>query len=496
MTLPPPQQDPELFPEAQGKKHIDENGLKQLGGTCRTANTSLLLVCICALSVVEGIDQVLLPSVALALQQDLQLSLTHFAQVSLAQSLCMWAFAPMWGILADRNIFTRKSILICGAGAQGIITMILAGVDSFVPMIALRAANGAMLASLLPTVNGIIADIAAEHELGKLFGWSQLSCIMGSCVGALSATPLSRCVVAGVQGWRFVFLVFGLFSIAVATVAAVLMTEPVSKRSPSKADKAGSKETWCMEARRIWNYFKLPTFAVLVVQGCIGGIGWVALNYQTLFFQVQGLGDIAAAILQAFGYIAFALGNLLGGMIGDHASKKSPHHGRIFIAQISVVSGIPSAFMIFLAPPPQQFHILWYLTWVILLRMTASWACPGAIWPILSHLADPNARSSIMAWETALERSVNTMLGNMAVACMAQDIFGFRLNSANLHGDVDRLALGRTLALCVALPWLVCALLYSFLHWTLPRDSHSLSARRGAVSAQQGELHLSDVVQI
>mmetsp|Transcript_45847 Transcript_45847/g.132775 ORF Transcript_45847/g.132775 Transcript_45847/m.132775 type:complete len:498 (+) Transcript_45847:65-1558(+) len=488
--------------DGQAANELDQD--IEIAPGCKTSsekrdalNRKVLIACICAVSMVEGIDQVSLPSVSFALQRDLGLPLADFAKLGLAQNFALSAVAPVWGVLADRQIMDRKHLLTLGAVMQGIITMILAAVDSLVPMLLLRICNGAMLASLLPIVSGIIADVAAEQDRGKIFGWSQLFCIMGMCAGVLFATPLSTHQVAGHQGWRAVFLCTGSFAVIVGAIVALAMTEPPRHSS----NRASGSKSWLAEVRRLIDYLWIPSFCVLVAQGCIGGVGWVALHYQTLYFQVQGLESGAASVLQAFAYVAQAFGNLLGGIIGDAWSKKSPMHGRTLTAQVSVLSGIPIVLATFIAQPPESWRFGWYLSLVILLGLIASWACPGAIWPILSEIVAPDGRSSIMAWETAIERSVAAIIGNVSVGFLAQDVFGFSLSSAERQhkegvGTVDQVALGKTLAFTTTLPWLICTCLYSLLHLTYPRDCKRLRALEScSASSSCVETDLSDNTQ-
>lgn len=89
---------------------------------------------LCAVALLEGADQVLLPSVFFALQRDLHLTLNALATMTLAQALCQSAAAPFWGVLADRGILKRKTILILGCIGQGAVTCILASVDDFMLM--------------------------------------------------------------------------------------------------------------------------------------------------------------------------------------------------------------------------------------------------------------------------------------------------------------------------------------------------------------------------
>merc|ERR1719401_833027 len=475
------------------RKGTADTGMTSISGDTTTSSLSpakkvcqaspVLLGLLCAAAAVEGGDQVLLPAVSFALQKDLDVTLSNLAAMNLAQALAMSAVAPFWGILADRQVMSRKSLLILGAVIQGFITVVLAFVDDVGFMVALRALNGAMLAGLRPVAIGVIADVTSESSRGKVYGWMQLTFNLGMCIGSITATPLSTRTVLGHQGWRVAFVLFGAASMTVAALMTAFLVEP-----PREAGVATSQPG--NELRRLFSYFRMPTFGALVVQGCFGCIPWNALGYSTLFFQVGGINDFAAALLQALGQVAGALGNLLGGVVGDAMARRCRDHGRPFAAQISVLAGIPIAYFTFMVLPPSGYAFPYYLALVVALGLSATWCAAGVNWPILSEIVSPDNRSAIMAWETALEGSTAAVLGNTAVGFLAEHAFGYDLDVAK-EGDMNSdaaEALGKALMLTSFGPWIVCLIFYTLLHWSLPRDLKRLDLERAAKVAGEEEL--------
>lgn len=440
----------------------------------------LLQILLCAISAIEGADLVMLPSVFLALQRDLNLSLTNLATVTLFQALFQNAAAPVWGVLADRGILRRKTILVIGSLLQGVVTCVLSGIDALVPMILLRSLNGAMLASLRPVSMALLADVTTESRRGTVYGWIFFALNIGQMVGSL-ATPMSTQRILGFQGWRVAFFVIGILSILVGVVVAVLMTEPERPKS-QKADE--SKTSGLMdEVKRIVSFCRMPTFIAIVLQGCFGCVPWQALSYRTLFFQVGGLSDLEASVLQALGLVASAAGGLLGGVLGDCAVRRCRLHGRPLVAQISVFSGIPLACLTFMVDPPSTGTFWYYLFLVVMLGLTATWCGSGVNPPILSEIVPANSRSTIMCWQTALEGSFSAVCGNALVGLLAQDVFGYDLSNASREGASDphsRRALGSALSLTVALPWVLCLGFYTMLHWSYPRDLQRVQRERDA----------------
>jgi len=436
---------------------------------------SVLLGLLCGCASLEGADAVLLPSTFYALQRDLMFSLNNLSVMTLAEALMMAIMAPAWGVLADRRILTRKSILVIGAVMQGFIVLSLAKSSHFTTMLGLRVMNGAFLAMLRPVSSGIIGDVVSEDLRGRAFGFVQMSLSMGMCFSALASTPLSTRTIVGISGWRLAYALIGLVSMGMGGLVVCFMVEPKREEPTVSLHSLGKvRELVVQDKVPLLDYAFMPTFLVLVAQGVFGCVPWNALGYQTLFFQVSGLGDFDASLLQAASLVATAMGSLMGGFLGDRAALLSRHHGRPLLATISVSAGIPIAWFIFTVPPPVGHAFLYYFVLVVTLGLTATWCGTGVNWPILTEVVDRENRSAVIAWEQALEGSCAAIFGNAAVAFLAQNVFGFRFNnSASSEGTLDResiTALGHALCLTSVVPWCVCFLLFNVLHWSYPLD--------------------------
>ena len=74
-----------------------------------------MILQLCCISAIEGMDAGLLPAVNYALQKDLGLRLTDLSVLTLAQAVAQALAAPIWGVLADRRVVRRKTLLCVGA---------------------------------------------------------------------------------------------------------------------------------------------------------------------------------------------------------------------------------------------------------------------------------------------------------------------------------------------------------------------------------------------
>lgn len=440
---------------------------------------------ICACAALEGADAMLLPSSMLGLQRGLGMTLTQVSSMSLAEAVTMSAAAPLWGTLADQNLMTRKAILAWGAAMQGLVVLLLSTASSFRSMIVLRIMNGAVLASLRPVANGMLADMVSEGLRGRAYGMITLSMNLGMCASSLICTPLSMQTIGGVAGWRVAYAIIALCSLILACSVARFGVEP--QRESPMADQAATKGKPFLamvdELSRLREYFKMPSFCVLIAQGVVGCVPWNAMGYQTLFFQLSGMSAMQASGLQAVSQISCAAGCLLGGFVGDRFASWSRFHGRPMVAQISVLSGIPIAWRTFMCYPEPGYALPFYLPLVVSLGILATWCAAGVNLPILSEIVPADRRSSVMAWETALEGSSAAVFGNAAVGLLAQNVFGYDIGAV-MEAGTDQLdhkvieALGKALTCTTVLPWLLCFVFFTFLHWSYPADLARLAAAK------------------
>lgn len=94
-------------------------------------------------------------------------------------------------------------------------------------------------------------------------------------------------------------------------------------------------------------------------------------------------------------------GALLGGAIGDRLARRSPNHGRILTAQMSVASGIPLTLLLFKGLPGSGLSAFApaYGLVMFVAGLTCSWAGTGCNSPIFSELVPDDMRSTIYAFD-------------------------------------------------------------------------------------------------
>merc|ERR1711963_319924 len=158
-------------------------------------------------------------------------------------------------------------------------------------------------------------------------------------------------------------------------------------------------------AMLLWN---TPTFLILVVQGCFGGIPWNALQFRAFFFETAGLSkDQVATIMTTISFVGI-FGGGFSGWLSDKLVSIWPMHGRIINAEFSVYGGIPFAFLTFSSTfaPSKDSLFVYFFTLQVLMHLICGGVGGGTNAPILSQLAEPEERALVIAWQASLEGSI------------------------------------------------------------------------------------------
>jgi len=229
-----------------------------------------------------------------------------------------------------------------------------------------------------------------------------------------------------------------------------------------------------------------PTFLILVVQGCFGGLPWSALTFRSFFFETAGLTkEQTTTILTTIGFVGI-FGGGLSGWLSDTLVGIWPMHGRIINAEFSVYGGIPFAFLTFYQGwHPSKDSLFVYLFSVqVLMHLICGGVGGGTNAPILSQLAEPEERALVIAWQASLEGSIASF--GPVIFTTLNEMFGYnpecnkKCDRPEDCGDEkeNTIAAGNALVFTSSVPWLICGMLYTSLHWVYPRDMERIFARR------------------
>jgi MFS family permease len=137
-------------------------------------------------------------------------------------------------------------------------------------------------------------------------------------------------------------------------------------------------------------------FFLLLQKGVTGMISWSALAFITLYFQYQGLTDAEAGIAACFLHIGAMISGPFAGILGDIMSQHYPYHGRLVLAQLSMLFRVPFAVLAFFFLPT-FYNTFWIYCSVCFILGTF---CVGGVVinrPVLAELVLPSHRATVFS---------------------------------------------------------------------------------------------------
>jgi MFS family permease len=419
-------------PEKKEKTDGKTRSLLTLGGTYASQNA----------------ETQALPVYYTSVGRDLSLTRSALGFITTTQAGVQAVLTPLWGFLADRG--SRKKVLVIGCLIWGITTILLALISNYEQLTILRIAAGVGMAVMIPTGFSLIVDMYPMENRGKYFAIYGSLGILGlvtivPLLGYLDAPDLTYGLssdiyslalyqvafnLAGyppgllmlmlrnilfldafaketiyVGAWRSGFIVLGVFSVVIAVLAQLLIKEP--KRGASEKEFAGviaeeSLEKYKVKRSVFKEVLKNRTMLVIIGQGITGYFPYVVLQswFINWFETAKQIPPFQATLIFAMLVVGAALGNLIGGVLGDRAEKRSPKRGRIIIAQISTFAGIPGVLIILFA----NLSLVWYIVIAFGMAAMINWGSVGSVQPMVSAVNKPESQSSAWSFEQMFEQ--------------------------------------------------------------------------------------------
>lgn len=442
---------------------------------------NLVIACLVLTHFIDGVDKVLLPASYRALERDLGFNPGQLSILSLCQGSTMCLSAPIWGCFADHGV-PRKYLMAGGVLCWGFFTTAQGFCDSFFPFVGLRLLNGMALGTVNPVAQSLIIDLAKDGERGWLFGMCFGAIKLGEVVSAFCATSISMSIVFGYSGWRVAFVAVGALSVVLAAFIVLVMYERPRPLRISEMSIFTEFSAFLVTCR-------IPTFRLIVLQGCFGSIPMSVLDFLAMWFIYVGIDPLSTSLLFATLPLGAAAGNVAGGLIGDAFSRWSKYHGRPLTAQISVGLGIPVVAALFMVIPREPASFYQYLGCLLTLGLVSSWCSGGVNAPILSQVVI-DRQATVFAWLVAIQGGAAYAIGAPTTAFLAENVFGYEKRQNHL-GEVQKEevfrarqgknaeALANAMLWCTTVPWIICFICYSFLHFTYKSDLLAAKQLRG-----------------
>lgn len=396
---------------------------------------------------------VLLPII----QQLWKFNNTQFGLMETLRTIFTTVSAPFWGYAADK--FSRKKVLIFGTGVWGIWTILVGLVPDFGSMLIIRAISGLGLGALMPATFSLLGDHYSQNQRGRALGVIGFVGMMGTVLGVLAVG-----FVATSELWRWGFIGLGIASILTGLAIWLLVQElPRGSAEPELAGLITAKkaEHYTINWHDVLRTLRIPTIWAAIAQGVTGTMPWVVMGFFFIKWMVEALGytnQIAldhprgsAPLVFAFVAIGAAIGNFLGGMIGDFAERVNWKYGRTVIGQFSVFSGVPLMYLLLTQGPKMAF---WQM--VALAFFTAvmiSWPGRGAKEPMMQAVVLPEMRSSAYSVVNLIEGGLSAFAGLIAGALS------------------DSIGLTNALLWTIPFAWILCGSFFTLFYFTYPKDA-------------------------
>jgi hypothetical protein len=158
---------------------------------------------------------------------------------------------------------------------------------------------------------------------------------------------------------------------------------------------------------------------------------------------------------------------------GRHSLQK-PHRS----ASVQALSGVPLAWLLVLGLPKEhltaQFPL--YLSVIVIFGLFITWCGSGCNSPIFAEIVPMDKRSLVYAFDRCFEGAIAACAAP-AVGIIAECVFGYDAAAGTGALSSDRSnadALGKSLLLCLGVPWALCFCIYFGLYRTYPADKARL----------------------
>eukprot|EP00884_Botryococcus_braunii_P002021 jgi/Botrbrau1/1181/Bobra.0162s0063.2 len=324
----------------------------------------------------------------------------------------------------------RIRVISFGCLVWGLMTATIGISTTIYQAMLWSAANGFGLALVIPCVSSLVADYNPSEVRGQAFGLLGLTAGLGGMAGAFFATNVSHYSPFGMEGWRFAFHLVAVLSICLAFLLRAFASDPRDKErdywSSSPSPELGSAREvqgrWNADQsflcgvcrwqiwRDIYEVLRVRSVQIIVLQGIVGTMPWVAMVFFTLWVQLLGFSDLQASILMAVFGSACSIGGVLGGNLGDYMMRVMGDRGRIVICQISVISSFPLSLLLLKGLPipeetPSLSVALLYALVLFLMGLFISWNGANNS-AMFSELVPVDLRSTVYAFDRCFEGAV------------------------------------------------------------------------------------------
>jgi len=401
---------------------------------------------------IDSAEDVALPMLWPAVRTALGLSYAQLGYISSIRVIFQTFSGPFWGMLADR--YNRKRILVIGTGVWGLWTSVCGFATDYWQLLIVRVVACIGLGCLYPAAFSILADSFGPKKRGQAMGTISAIGMFGIVAGALA---FGEIIGISENGWRIGFIGLGLTSALSGLVIALLVKEPVRGAAEPELESIITEEAaarFRFDMKGVKELFGVKTVLVNFLQGIfmLTTINALATFYVTWLVDDRGFSESDAPLFFGGVVISLAVGNFVGGVIGDRAYLRWPKYGRAAVSQISIAIALPAMWYLF----TQATSTSAILTCSILAGFFLDWTRRGAMQPMVQSAVRPELRSTAMA----LTEFVNGAFASVVIILFSN--------------YADRFGLSRTLLVLTSGFWAIAFVVTPLYYLVYPKDAERL----------------------
>ncbi|MGY0491201.1 MFS transporter [Streptomyces sp. WG-D5] len=279
---------------------------------------------------VDSTEASLVSSLFPLIRQSLGVSLGALGILTASGKIVGAFTGPFWVWAAQR--WSRKSVLVVATGLWGVWGVAAGFAQNFAQLLVLYTVLAAGYAAAHPIITELIGDLFGGSSRGRAVG------VVYGAVSLVSAGigPLKGQLAGVDEGWRWGLWGIGAFNIVLGIALWIWFRDPgrgAAERQLADLDRATrdahSKLTW----HKALSLLKIRSLVLLLVSRLLSGHLLVGTFGVVFLVDVYGFSTQKAAIvLLPFG-IGYFLGTLLGGVVADWATRRSPRHGLVAVLQ-------------------------------------------------------------------------------------------------------------------------------------------------------------------
>lgn len=342
-----------------------------------------------ALSILTGLnflcylDRYVLAAVLEPLKADLHLLDGDLGRLSTAFMLGYFVTSPLFGYFGDR--YPRRCLILAGIFFWSLGTVLTGLAGTFALMVSMRVLVGLGEASYATLSPGWIADLYSPAKRNNALTIFYTAIPVGSAIGYLVGG-----VVSEHYGWREAFYFAGAPGLLLAFIL-LWMHEPRRGEADAAAGVVNTDEKPRLRdifaLRKLVNY-NLVVWGYTAYTFALGAFAIWGPAFLSRFHQVpnEKASLFFGAVLAAAGLV----GTLAGGLLATAWHKRTPG-GYAWLCSLSVLAGVPTSLIAFLAPNPVVSMVFLGVSMVLLFLST------GPINTLLLESVPANLRASAVA---------------------------------------------------------------------------------------------------